>query len=268
MMDSGTLNLKIDGSAVRLSYLRRRGDCAPVVCLHGFGSTKEDYSDLSMHPAFHGRDLIFWDAPGCGLSEIDDPRMLSIPLLVKVALGACDALGVERFHLSGHSMGGLTALMLAHAQPDRVLSFFDIEGNIAPEDCFLSRQIIEHPADTPAGFAKGFIDRVRRRAEFGSGVYAAALPAKVRDTTYEPIFTSMVDLSDGTPLMEMFTGLPCPRAFVYGIQNRHLSYLSDLPAHGVEVIEIDHSGHFPMYTNPPALWSVFADFVDRHDPKP
>ena len=267
-MEADTIHLALPDGSVRLAYLRRPGTRPPLVCLHGFGSTKEDYADLSMRPDFRDRSLIFWDAPGCGASELDRPEALSIPFLVEVALAACDALGIERFHLSGHSMGGLTALFLAHQNPDRVLSFFDIEGNIAPEDCFLSRQIIEHPADTPAGFAKDFTDRVRHRAEYGSGLYAAALPAKVRDTSFAPIFTSMVALSDNAPLMQMFTGLPCPRAFVYGEQNRHLSYLGGLPAQGIEVIEIPNSGHFPMYSNPPALWSAMADFLERHDPHP
>ncbi len=265
-LETRILDLTVDGTTVRLSCLLRGGSRAPLVCLHGFGSTKEDYADLALRPEFSERPLIFWDAPGCGQSELRDPGALSIPFLVKVASAACDALGIERFHLSGHSMGGLTGLVLAHANPHRVLSFFDIEGNIAPEDCFLSRQIVEHPADTPDAFATGFIDRVRRRPEYGSALYAAALPMKVQDTSYEPIFTSMVALSDTAPLMEMFTGLPCPRAFIHGEQNRHLSYLRDLPKHGVEVIEIPHSGHFPMYSNPPALWSEMADFLGRHDP--
>ncbi|MDN3685100.1 alpha/beta fold hydrolase [Vibrio sinaloensis] len=58
----------------------------------------------------------------------------------------------ERFHLVGHSMGGLTALMLAQLIPERVLSFTDIEGNIAPEDCFLSRQIIEYDRESDEQF--------------------------------------------------------------------------------------------------------------------
>ncbi len=267
-MEPGTLDLNFAEGSVRLAYLLRAGARPPLVCLHGFGSTKEDYADLSMRPDFQDRSLIFWDAPGCGASEVSTPRALSIPFLVQVALAACDALGVARFHMSGHSMGGLTALLLAHEQQDRVLSFMNIEGNIAPEDCFLSRQIIAHPAETPAGFAKGFTDRVRHRKEFGSALYAAALPGKVRDTTFKPIFTSMVALSDDAPLMEMFTGLPCPRAFIHGEQNRHLSYLGDLPSKDVEVIEIPHSGHFPMYSNPPALWTAMADFLERHDPSP
>ena len=267
-MDAGTLDLTVAGASVRLAYLRKPGARPPLVCLHGFGSTKEDYADLSMRPEFQDRGLVVWDPPGCGASEVSTPDALSIPFLVEVALAACEALGVVRFHLSGHSMGGLTGLLLAHGHADRILSFVDIEGNVAPEDCFLSRQILEHPGDTPAAFAKGFIERVRHRAEYGSALYAAALPVKVRDTTYAPIFTSMVALSDRAPLMEMFTGLPCPKAFLYGEQNRHLSYLGDLPTAGVEVIEIPHSGHFPMYSNPPALWTAMAAFLERHDPTP
>ena len=265
-LNTHSLDLTIDGVSVQLACLNRAGSRPPLVCLHGFGSTKEDYADLSMRADFEDRPLVFWDAPGCGVSGINDPAALSIAFLVKVALAACDVLEIERFHLSGHSMGGLTGLMLAHENPDRVLSFFDIEGNIAPEDCFLSRQIVQHPADTPAAFAKGFIDRVRARPEYGSALYAASLTVKVQDTSFEPIFTSMVALSDTAPLMQMFTGLPCAKAFVYGEQNRHLSYLGDLPAKGIEVIEIPFSGHFPMYSNPPVLWDALATFLEKHDP--
>ncbi len=262
------LDVRIDDVAVRLAYLHRTGRKPPLVCLHGFGSTKEDYADLALLPAFQDRALLFWDAPGCGGSEICDPEALTIPFLVKAASAVLDALGLEGFHISGHSMGGLTALLLAAELPGRVMSFLNIEGNIAPEDCFLSRQIMVHPSESPRAFAEGFAERVRTLPEYGAGAYAAALPAKVRDTSFEPIFTSMVDLSDNAPLMEMFAGLACPRCFIHGAQNTHLSYLGDLPAKGVEVIEIPQSGHFPMYSNPPALWAAMAGFLARHDPRP
>ena len=165
-------------------------------------------------------------------------------------------------------MGGLTALLLAEGAPERVLSFFDIEGNLAPEDCFLSRQIVDHPSDTPEGFLDGFKERVRARAEYSSALYAAALDAKVQPASIAPVFKSMVDLSDNTDLMAIMASRPCPRAFVHGVQNRHLSYLGDLPSIGVEVIEIPHSAHFPMYSNPPALWAAMADFIARHEARP
>ncbi|MCP3970805.1 MAG: alpha/beta hydrolase [Rhodobacteraceae bacterium] len=266
-MNPDTLHLEVDEVTIGLAYLRREGTSPPLVCLHGFGSTKEDYADLALRPDFQDRELVFWDAPGFGATEISDPE-LSIPFLVKVAIAACDALKLEQFHLAGHSMGGLTALMLAQTQPDRVHSFIDIEGNVAPEDCFLSRQIIEHPTPTPDAFLEGFRDRVRQRPGYSSALYAAALPIKVRPTTFRPIFASMVDLSDNVPLMDIMAGLPCPRVFVHGEQNRHLSYLDHLSEIGVEVVEIPHSGHFPMYSNPPELWAAMAGFLARQEAHP
>lgn len=71
-------------------------------------------------------------------------------------------------------MGGLTALLLAHQEPDRVLSFVDIEGNLAPEDCFLSRQIFTHPSDGGGGFLEDFAERARRSCSSSSALFAAA----------------------------------------------------------------------------------------------
>ncbi len=264
-MQADTLAMTEGDASLQIAYLRRSGPLAPLVCLHGFGSTKEDYADLALHPAFDGRDLVMLDAPGFGESTINDPDLLSIPLLVDAVVAACDALGLARFHLSGHSMGGLTALILAHAHPDRVLSFMDIEGNVAPEDCFLSRQIVEYPADDAEAFLDAFIQRVSQRDEYASRLYAIALPMKVRPASVRPIFNSMVDLSDNTSLLEIMAGLQFPRVFIHGEQNRHLSYLKDLPGIGVEVAEIPFAGHFPMYSNPLALWSAMADFISRSE---
>ena len=264
-LQESTLHFELSGAQVRLAALRRPGTKPAVLCLHGFGSTKEDYADLAFHPAFAGRGLALLDAPGFGESECDRPDLVSIPFLRDAAETAADRLGLEVFHLVGHSMGGLTALQLAARRPERVLSFANIEGNIAPEDCFLSRQIFEHPAETPQDFLQAFIERAKNRPEWSCRLYAAALPRKVRAEFVRPIFQSMVEISDNTPLMETFTGFAFPRMFVYGERNRSLSYLERLPGLGVELAEIPFSGHFPMYANPQALWARLADFFDTCD---
>jgi len=220
-----TIQVESAGARSRLSCFHRSGERSTVVCLHGFGSTKEDYTDLALHPAFAGRDLVFWDAPGCGQSICDKPDLVSIPLLVDVVDQALSKMQIQRCHLVGHSMGGLTALQFATANPDRILSFTNIEGNLAPEDCFLSRQIFDHPAETPQDFLNAFAARVR----------------------------SMVELSDHAPLLETFIDAPFPKMFVYGEQNSELSYIERLTRSGAEVAEIPSSAHFPMYSNPQEL---------------
>jgi pimeloyl-ACP methyl ester carboxylesterase len=153
--------------------------------------------------------------------------------------------------------------LLSLGDPARVVSFVDIEGNVAPEDCFLSRQIVSHPHLDPAGFLAEFTDRVWRSGEYSAALYAASLAHEVRAEAVRPIFESMVDLSDHGSLMERFLGLPIPRMFLFGEQNRSLSYLSTLAEQGVELAEIPHSGHWPMYGNAPETWARVAEFVTR-----
>jgi len=262
-LDFAPLELSVGGIAVRLATMQRAGNRVPVVFLHGFGSTKEDYADVAFEPAFEGRRIFAYDAPGCGETACDALSAITIPLLVATARAALDAARIDRFHLVGHSMGGLTALMLADAEPDRVLSFVDIEGNIAPEDCFLSRQILTQPADDADAFLDGFIERTRRAPDYASALYAASLRHKVRAGAVCPIFRSMVDLSDHGDLLSRFVGLPFPRMFMHGDQNAHLSYLGTLTANGVDVAPIPRCGHFPMYSNPEAMWRHIAEIQTR-----
>jgi pimeloyl-ACP methyl ester carboxylesterase len=182
---------------------------------------------------------------------------------VKTAEGVLQRAGIRRFHLVGHSMGGLTALLLAHQDPGRVLSFVNIEGNIAPEDCFLSRQVLTHPSHDAETFLDDFIERTRHAPFSSSALYAASLRHKVRPGAVRGIFESMVDLSDHGDLMAKFLSLPCPRLFMYGEQNSSLPYLTKLAANGVELAEIPHSAHWPMYANPVAMWERIAELHGR-----
>lgn len=250
----------IDGATVNISAIHREGDKAPIVFLHGFGSTKEDYADIVRYPQFDGHPFVAYDAPGCGETVCADLSKISIPFLVDTALAVLERIEFDRFHLVGHSMGGLTALMLAHRYPERVLSFTDIEGNIAPEDCFLSRQIVDYPRENAHKFFDDFIERTRHAPAFASALYAASLKHKVRAEAVSGIFRSMVDLSDNADLMSKFLGLPFPRMFMYGEQNDSLSYLSHIREHGVKLAEIPDCGHFPMYSNPVLMWHAIAAF--------
>ncbi len=258
-----TLPLTVDGVALNIAALHRSGERAPIVFLHGFGSTKEDYADIVLHPAFDGHPFVAYDAPGCGESHCADLSKVSIPFLLETALQVLEHFDIQRFHLVGHSMGGLTALMLAHRFPDRVLSFTDIEGNIAPEDCFLSRQIVDFPAHDPEAFFSAFIERTRQAPAYASALYSASLRHKVRAGAVRGIFQSMVELSDHGDLMGKFLGLACPKMFMYGEQNASLSYLPHIQAHGVRLAPIAACGHFPMYSNPVAMWQQIADFQGR-----
>lgn len=255
-----TLDLRVHDVAARIAAINAPGP-EPVVFLHGFGSTKEEYADFTLFPGLAGRPFVAYDAPGFGESTASDLTKVSIPFLVDVAVAVLDQLDVDRFHVVGHSMGGLTALMLADRVPDRVLSFTDIEGNLAPEDCFLSRQIVTHGDADPTKFLSEFANRSLQSVEYSSALYGSRVLTTVDPHVVRAVFESMVDLSDHGDLLSTFTGLPMPRMFMHGQQNAHLSYLPELRRQRVTVAEIEHSGHWPMYSNPPAMWTALRNFL-------
>ena len=259
------LQLTVNRVDLTLAAMTRNGHGRPIVFLHGFGSTKEDYADVIHQAALSDRPILAYDAPGCGASACSDLSAIDIPFLVDVADATLGAFGINApFDLVGHSMGGLTALLLADRYPERVTAFIDIEGNLASEDCFLSRQLLAHPHDDPDVFLQRFIDRIWESRYAGSALYAASIAHKVRAGAIAPIFTSMVELSDRGDLLSKFLALPARTMLMYGEQNNSLSYLPTLRTKGVYLAEIPSCGHFPMYSNAPAMWNHITDFLCAH----
>jgi pimeloyl-ACP methyl ester carboxylesterase len=153
-------------------------------------------------------------------------------------------------------MGGLVSLMLAQRCHGRLLGFVDIKGNLAPEDCFLSRQIYQYPmTGTPREFTDAFLERAKRSGFHGDTMYTASFRAKFDVEGVRPTFVSMVETTDTQDLLGQFITFRCPKMFMYGEQFASLSYLARLEAYGVDV------GHFIMYSNPVGMWDRIYEFV-------
>lgn len=268
------LDLEVCRTVVSLSTVRRvdlhSKSLQPIVFLHGFGGTKEDYLDIQFQHRFQGRSFLVYDSPGHGESTCEDPTRISMAFLVDVAEALIDALlgRSSSFYLVGHSMGGLVSLLLAQkCRKGRVLGFVNIKGNLAPEDCFLSRQIYQYPmtGDTPKDFIEAFLDRAKKSGYYGNSIYAAGFRSKVPDLSIvRPTLTSMVSTTDNATLslLDKFLALPCPKMYMYGEQFSSLSYLPKLEEEeGVELAMIPFAGHFIMYTNPVTMWDRIYGFI-------
>jgi len=109
----------IDTADARLHYIVD-GAGPPVLLVQGAGLVGEGW-----RPQIDGlRDrhtVVTLDNRGMGAST-RAPGPLTIDGMARDALAVMDALGIARFHLGGHSMGGLIAQALALASPERVLT--------------------------------------------------------------------------------------------------------------------------------------------------
>lgn len=105
---------RVDVAGVDVAVLSA-GEGDPVVFFHGAG-TATGFDVLLPIAANHR--LIIPIHPGFGTSG--GPACESIEQLAEHKLALLDTLGVDRFSLVGHSMGGWTAAVLARRAPERV----------------------------------------------------------------------------------------------------------------------------------------------------
>jgi 3-oxoadipate enol-lactonase len=101
-----------------LAY-RAWGDPAapPLVALHGLGEGAADWDGVAPAFARHWR-VYAPDLRGHGASG--RPGAYSVELMAADVLAFLNALDLDRIDLVAHSMGGLVALLLAQAHPERV----------------------------------------------------------------------------------------------------------------------------------------------------
>lgn len=146
--DAGPRYEFVETPAGRLRYAKR-GEVGPaIVLVHGFGGDLDNWlfniDALAAVGQVHAVDL-----PGHGQSAkaIGEP---SLGWLSAALVGFMDAVGIERAHLVGHSMGGAIAAETALAHPDRVLSLTLVgSAGLGPE------------IDT--GYTDGFVGASSRR---------------------------------------------------------------------------------------------------------
>jgi pimeloyl-ACP methyl ester carboxylesterase len=104
------------------SFVLDAGSGDAVVCLHGVPASAFLYRKLVGELDARGLRGIAFDLPGLGLAERPAAFDYSWTGLGRFAVAAVDALGLDRFHLVVHDIGGPVGFELASAVPHRVLS--------------------------------------------------------------------------------------------------------------------------------------------------
>jgi len=108
----------------------------PLVLAHGFSGCTEEWRHLVL-PLAAQRQLLLYDVRGHHLTTApEDPEEYSIPTFAADQRALMLALGIERAHVGGSSMGGMIATQFVLDCPEMVASFLlcdSTAGNAASE---------------------------------------------------------------------------------------------------------------------------------------
>jgi pimeloyl-ACP methyl ester carboxylesterase len=108
------------------------GSATPLVLIHGFTGGRIDFADVIDELALDRR-VVAWDHRGHNDStNTGEASTYTFDHLVTDAVAAVDLLGLDRFHLLGHSMGGVVAQRLVLDHPDRVESLILMDTLASP----------------------------------------------------------------------------------------------------------------------------------------
>ncbi len=126
-----------DSEGVRIHYIDE-GRGAPVLLVHGFGSSAEEHwvrTGMFARLARRSR-AIAYDARGHGMSDRPhDPAKYGLANMRADAVRLMDHLGIRRARIAGYSMGGRIALEVLMRDPQRlsavVLGGYGAGGQIA-----------------------------------------------------------------------------------------------------------------------------------------
>lgn len=136
----------------------------PVLVLHGGPGMAHDYLEPIGALAATGRQVIFYDQLGCGLSDHPhDPALWDVPLFVEEVSAVRTALGLENLHILGQSWGGMLGMEYALMQPAGLKSLI--------------------VANSPASMTQWVSEANRLRKELPEAVQAALTRHEAAGTT-------------------------------------------------------------------------------------
>ncbi len=268
---AGLTEASIKARDLHFSYLDGgRGNI--VLLVHGFGSNKDSWNRFARHLSSKYR-VVAVDLPGHGESASGLEYNYGIPSQARRLALFTEALGIDRFHILGSSMGGAIAIYFSHEHPDRIitLGLMSAAGVLSPR-----------PSEYMQKLEKGENPLlVRSREDFDAMLeFVMAqppyMPWFVRNVAYEQYRKRQAinqkifnDIATGEVTEVPFLPeINMPVFILWGEKDRVLDVSSvevfEKRIPRTEIVILDGIGHAPMYEAPEISAKHYLAFLQQN----
>lgn len=238
-----------------------------VIVLHGWFGDHSAFD--AMHPALDGETFTyaFMDYRGYGLSK-DIAGEYSMAEIGQDALALADHYGWQKFHVIGHSMGGMAAQWVAAHAPERVKSGVGVtpvpaSGYPMEGDTWgLFFGAAENPKNRGAIIM--FTTGNRHNAAWEKSMTEASLGNSTRAA-----FAAYLNAWSKSDFADKMVGLKTPFKLLVGEHDPALTaeimrqtVLQWLPHAELEIMQ--NAGHYPMNEIPVNLATTWEKFMKAH----
>ncbi|WP_338675219.1 alpha/beta hydrolase [Streptomyces sp. SCSIO 30461] len=269
------VSFDVDSAGVRhtltVAY-ERTGSGEPLLLLHGIGHHWQAWEPVIPLLAPE-RDVIAIDLPGFGTSPgLPDGMAYDLHTVVPVLGALCEALGVERPHVAGNSLGGLLALELGRGRLVRSVTALSPAGFWTEAErryafgtlLALRRAALALPRPVMDGLARSSAGR----AVLTGSIYARpgrrspeAVVAETLALREATGFHRTLRAGGGVRFTDDVPGLPVTVA--WGSRDRLLLRRQGIRAKhtipGARLVRLPGCGHVPMNDDPALVARVILD---------
>ena len=239
-----------------------------VVLLHGYMASMVVWDDFV--PLLRDKvRVVTLDLPGHGVSTVVG-EVHSMEFLARCVADAMSALGIERYSVVGHSMGGYVALAMCEAYGDRLDSITLLSSTTMPdseEKCDRRRREIEL---IKAG-KKGVMARIVPHAGFAPhnakrfADIIADLEELIVMTEDEGVIAILGGMIERKDRDELLRNSAIPHLMIFG---RHDYYVANDVAEELvakhpesRILWLENSGHMGFYEEPERCAEAILDLV-------
>jgi pimeloyl-ACP methyl ester carboxylesterase len=254
------------------------GAGTPVVMVHGLNHHADAWIRNIAAVAAAGYRVIALDLPGFGRSGMPEMRY-TLGGYSDFMVAFLDALGLERVHLAGNSLGGAIVLRTAIDHPGRVLSVAGVDPagmfERVPKVWSLAASPLARILLRPILGSRRLLDFSHRRS-LHDPVHASARQVDLIAEAYQQpgyrdhilrMAESMFTMPEEELLWNGLPGLEMPVVIFWGRQDRTLplshAYRAAHRIAHAELIVYDECGHNPMYERADDFNRDYLDFLSR-----